>query len=101
MQTITIDRPPEIEGDGEHDLHRYVAVIENAEQTFMCIFVLNAADERECRKLIARWFLRTKNGIPRNCTIVPVSDNVEWFNITSNDDEVCEHLGIDTSEERT
>ena len=94
MQTITIEE------DGDHDLSRYVVIAENVAREFVCILVLNAEDEQDCRDLTARWFLKTDHGVPTKCSIVRVSDGIENINMTSNDDDVCEFLGIDAPEER-
>jgi hypothetical protein len=94
MQTITLEE------DGEHDLSRYIVVAENAAIQFVCILVLNAEDEQDCRDLTARWFLKTDHGVPTKCSIVPISDGIENINMTSNDDDVCEFLGIEAPEER-
>ena len=96
MQTITLEE----EEDGDHDLSRYVVVAENAAIQFVCILVLNAEDERDCRDLTARWFLKTDHGVPTKCSIIQVSDGIENINMTSNDDDVCAFLGLDTPEER-
>jgi hypothetical protein len=101
VNTIHLERPPtEQSEDGDESLNRYIAVAENIAIEFVCIFVLNAEDEQECRELIVRWFLRTDHGVPTKCSIVPVSDEIANFNITSNDDEVCEFLDIALPEER-
>jgi hypothetical protein len=94
MQTITLEE------DGDHDLSRYVVIAENAAIGFVCILVLNAEDEQDCRDLTVRWFLKTNHGVPTKCSIIPISDGIENINMTSNDDDVCEFLGIDAPEER-
>ncbi len=94
MQTITMEE------DGDHDLSRYIVVAENDAIQFVCILVLNAEDEQDCRDLTVRWFLKTEHGVPTKCSIIPISDGIEYINMTSNDDDVCEFLGIDAPEER-
>ena len=96
MQTGTIKG----EEDGGHDLNRYVVIAENTAIQFVCILVLNAEDEQDCRDLTVRWFLKTEHGVPTKCSIIPISDGIEYINMTSNDDDVCEFLGIDAPEER-
>ena len=81
--------------DGSDDLLRYVAVVENTERAFACIFILHAEDEQDARSLIAQWFLRTDHGIPTSCTLIPISGIISSFNISSNDDEVCNFLHLD------
>lgn len=101
---LTIMEPPTIvqsEGDGDDSLNRYVVIAENIDIEFVCILYLNAEDEQDCRDLTARWFLRSNHGVPTKCTIVPISQEIGYIQMTSNDDEVCEHLGIDAPEERT
>src|SRR2546421_12285423 len=101
MNTMYHARPPtEQSADGDSALNRYIVVAENITLEFVCIFVLNAEDEQDCRELIMRWFLSTDHGIPTRCSIVRVSDGISTFNITSNDDEVCEFLDIAPPEER-
>lgn len=101
MNTVYLEHPPtEQSEDGDESLNCYIAVAENIAIKFVCIFVLNAEDEQDCRELIMRWFLSTDHGVPTKCSIVPVSDGIVNFNITSNDDEVCEFLDIALPEEK-
>jgi hypothetical protein len=97
-----IERPPDVQssGDGDDALNRYIVVAENIDLEFVCILLLHAEDEQDCRDLTARWFLQSDHGVPTKCTIVLVSTSIDSFNMTSNDDEVCEHLGIDPPAER-
>ncbi len=79
----------------DNALNRYVAVAENTERAFACVFVLHAQDEQDCRSLVAQWFLRTDHGVPTSCTLVPLSETVTNFNIWSNDMDVAEFLLLD------
>lgn len=92
----TIERPPivELAGDGDEALKRFVVVVENLAIKFFCVFYLNAEDEQDCRKIALQWMLETNHGIPTKCTIVPISDEVEDFNMSSNDDDVIEFLNL-------
>jgi hypothetical protein len=102
---LSLIKPPSVvESDGDDGgdaQNRYVVIAENIDRKFLIISYVNAKDEQACRTLTMRWFLKTDHGVPTKCTIYPVSDEIEYINITSNDEDVCEYLGIDMPEERT
>lgn len=96
MGDTHLNLPPiDLMPDGNNLLSRYVAIAENRERAFACIFILHGEDEQHCRSLIARWFLSTDHGVPTSCTLVPISGTVTSFNISSNDDDVCDFLHLD------
>lgn len=95
MSTCIIDRPPitEVASGSDESIPRWVVVAENIHKKFVCMFWLDADTEQECRELVVRWFLETDHGIPTKCTIVPISPEVEDFNVSSNDDDVLDFFG--------